>query len=797
MGRQFRLSLTIRLTLLVGIAGVVIGMLGATQVSAVPITDFKPGRIIEDSVFINSTSMTPGQIQSFLNAKMPTCDTWGTKPHGNTTRASYAASRGVSTPFTCLKDYNENGRVAAQIIYDAAQKYTINPQTLLVLLQKEQGLVTDDWPWPMQYKTATGYGCPDTAPCDSQYYGLTNQLDWAAKMFRAIMNNSPTWYTPYILGDNFIRWSPNSSCGGTNVTIQNRATQALYNYTPYQPNQAALNAEYGTGDGCSAYGNRNFYLYFRDWFGYNKGPAAFKTSTSSTIYLPVEGYKLSVPYMAAMQDYGISADSIATVSQAYVDSFQQPPAGSGISSSIGHFVKSNKDEDEDGGAIYLISRGKRYQVQTMTQFHNFGFSESDIKYLPLGYIFSMDSGGTLSDFASSPYGSVFKIANTTKRILFEYSTYIAQNPSDRATPLSYYLADKIPSGTPITDKPIMVKGRNSDEVSVYQNDKYYPVPNFETLSCWNLDSPATAPTFRLPQDDYIATYTPQTGLSCTGIIDNATQLLSGAQRVIAPASYNIPAASLPADLNGLAKKLPLRSEQLRAYVKTPSSAAVWYLSSGHRSVVPTYRSFQQLGLSASSIDVVSETTLSRLPEQGMKLADGQLVKSPDTPAVYVITGDQRVAYASSASFTNYLNDWDAIDTLPLPGLDLSYPDTGQSVKDILADKANAKTYLVSPGTCYVLDTGKLTAMGKTSASVADAQAYDATSFKQLSLSRCKEGTYFIKNASQSLVYWINDGQKHALNTYAAMLSKNNGNSPTVMVVGDSLLNEIPTGQSYN
>ncbi|MFZ1523014.1 MAG: hypothetical protein WAS94_03260, partial [Candidatus Saccharimonadales bacterium] len=37
--------------------------------------------------------------------------------------------------------------------------------------------------------------------------------------------------------------------------------------TPYRPNQAALNNLYGTGDGCSAYGNRNFWRFYTDWFG--------------------------------------------------------------------------------------------------------------------------------------------------------------------------------------------------------------------------------------------------------------------------------------------------------------------------------------------------------------------------------------------------------------------------------------------------------------------------------------------------------------------------------------------------
>ena len=39
--------------------------------------------------------------------------------------------------------------------------------------------------------------------------------------------------------------------------------QSLYNYTPYQPNAAALAAYPGTGDSCSAYGNRNFFFLFQ------------------------------------------------------------------------------------------------------------------------------------------------------------------------------------------------------------------------------------------------------------------------------------------------------------------------------------------------------------------------------------------------------------------------------------------------------------------------------------------------------------------------------------------------------
>jgi hypothetical protein len=242
-------------------------MASSSMASASPVVGFDAGRIIDDVVMANSQSMNVTQIQSFLNSKVPICDNWGVNGSTSTSRRDYFISKSYPLPITCLKDYTENNKSSAQIIYDTAQEFSINPQVLIVLLQKEQGLVTDDWPDPTQYKSATGYGCPDTDVCDSQYYGFTNQLRNSAKMFQAILNNSPTWYTPYLLGNNYIQYSPNSNCGGSTVNIQNRATQALYNYTPYQPNVAALSSGYNNGDNCSAYGNRNFYLYFTDWFG--------------------------------------------------------------------------------------------------------------------------------------------------------------------------------------------------------------------------------------------------------------------------------------------------------------------------------------------------------------------------------------------------------------------------------------------------------------------------------------------------------------------------------------------------
>ena len=50
-----------------------------------------------------------------------------------------------------------SGDTAAHIIWQAAQDYRINPQVLIVLLQKETSLITDPIPNNGDYRKATGF----------------------------------------------------------------------------------------------------------------------------------------------------------------------------------------------------------------------------------------------------------------------------------------------------------------------------------------------------------------------------------------------------------------------------------------------------------------------------------------------------------------------------------------------------------------------------------------------------------------------------------------------------------------
>lgn len=247
-------------------------MRGMQKTSAASAAGFNAGNIISDAVMANYNSMSVSDIQNFLTSKNPCNDTDYSKYLR--LKAAYPNNdwHFENGHFICLSEERfgddetiGSGQTAAEIIYQAAQDYKINPQVLLVLLQKEQGLITDTYPNKVQYRAATGFGCPDTAACSTKYYGFKNQVRNAASLFHEVLaggwSNYPAYKTVYV------QYNPNAGCGGTNVYIENRATSALYRYTPYQPNASALNAGYGTGDACGAYGNRNFYLYFTDWFG--------------------------------------------------------------------------------------------------------------------------------------------------------------------------------------------------------------------------------------------------------------------------------------------------------------------------------------------------------------------------------------------------------------------------------------------------------------------------------------------------------------------------------------------------
>ncbi|MFI8631132.1 SH3 domain-containing protein [Microbacterium sp. NPDC077663] len=220
------------------------------------------GFIISDAEFFNGGSMTAAQAQSFLEARVPSCKA----TTGPTCLRNFTADMPAKAKDAYCAAIPAKKKVrASEIIVTVGKACGISPKVILVMLQKEQGLVTSTKPSEWSYRAAMGMNCPDTAPCSAASAGFFNQVHLGARQQQVYAKN-PTKYG-YRAGQvATVKWHPNSACGTSKVLIKNQATANLYIYTPYRPNIAALAAGYATGDGCSSYGNRNFYNYYVQWF---------------------------------------------------------------------------------------------------------------------------------------------------------------------------------------------------------------------------------------------------------------------------------------------------------------------------------------------------------------------------------------------------------------------------------------------------------------------------------------------------------------------------------------------------
>ena len=226
---------------------------------------FDPGDIISDALFfdggVDERRRRPGVPQR-QGLHLPRRAT----PASRTTARRRRRRPAVAGRCARVRGRGERDRASA-IIAKVGAACGISQKVLIVLLEKEQGLVTDDFPGSGQYRLGDGLRLPGHRRLRRAVLRLLQPGLQRRAAVQALRGHPDRAGTTSPGACNAVRYNPNAACGSGNVFIQNQATAGLYNYTPYQPNAAALANLYGTGDGCSAYGNRNFWRIYTDWFG--------------------------------------------------------------------------------------------------------------------------------------------------------------------------------------------------------------------------------------------------------------------------------------------------------------------------------------------------------------------------------------------------------------------------------------------------------------------------------------------------------------------------------------------------
>lgn len=395
---------------------------------------FDPNYIISDDEMRDSNTMDFPQIVAFL-------------------------SRGYLANYR-TEDVNGLYRNAAQIIYATSQTYGINPQVLLVLLQKEQSLVTDKEPSRGQLDWATGYGVCDNCHVGnstmSRFQGFAKQVNSAALQFiEGYMADIDTH------GVTYGKYGPGKplTIDGRTVIPANAATAALYAYTPHIE------------------GNQNFATLWNSWFGrdYPDG-TLMQIPGDSGVWLLENGYRRAITSQSALR----SRFNVSLVVKISRDVLERFPVGKPISLPNYTLVK-----DEAGHISLLVDDALRH-IDTMETFRAIGFSQDEIVDISNEDASAYDVGEEITAKTLFPQGrllqlktngAVYYIENGTRHAILDKSVLNARFPNDALFPADPIEVEQYKEGKAVglTDGAL-VKASDNRTVYVISNGMRRAIP---------------------------------------------------------------------------------------------------------------------------------------------------------------------------------------------------------------------------------------------------------------------------------------------------------------------------------
>lgn len=732
-------------------------------------TSFNPGRIIDDSIFTDHTSMSLSQVEKFIQSKNSNC-TNGEAP--------------------CLRNYKENGKTSAQIIYDASQRYKINPQVLLATLQKEVGLLTQNTPGKWRYTTAMGYGCPDSTPgvCESSYHGFTNQMDWAGKMFRSIMNRSQTWYTPYLIGSNEILWHPDAGrCGSSNVNIQNLATVALYSYTPYRPNNAALQAGYGTGNSCSSYGNRNFWLYFNDWFGPTLEQDSPFFAVDGKVHMKGVGNTYyEVPNQRILDVYWNNTsykNKLWYTNSSYLDGKKNL----GKLNPVSRFADSND--------IYAVTSKGIYKFQNESDYYSYGYKFGDEAALPSSMKSQYALAGNLTTTVRvDGKSTIYSIENGTRRHISNDKAYgTLGSPTYSSRPItvlpSLYL-NTINAGSPILVDDQIIYSSDTKEHYHFIDNKLSKV------------DPAIGSTLNI-KPSYTSTSMSINKISSGNPIGNTKHI----KNILTNSYYVIDAGKLYLLTDDLLqhyglqqdKFTPLhsilftnsKSEKLKPLVQMKSKKEVYMPLNGELRHIYSGTDLYKSGYTFSDITILNNnpSSIFNLPISKVKLfAEGRVIQPTNSSKIYAIDSNNTMRHFTDGStlysYGHKFSDADTVSSAAISGYSIAQP-ISRFIKD-------------QSGSLSVIDNGcsyKYTQQSTKDAYLIDSSRFTLSNPKLLSqVKKCDELKTLIKDPKKPEVYLIQNGKKRWIKTESKLFNLG-FNYNMVQSVSSGFVSSIKNGPS--
>jgi hypothetical protein len=764
--------LGLAVSMLLAVVGVVAIESTEQPAVAADASRFDPGLIISDSVFYDFGTMTVADIQRFLESKVPNCIA---KPGAPPCLRNYM----MNTPAVTGEDGRcdslpaQTNVTAAQVIYQIAYACKINPKVLLVTLQKEQGLITSPNPTEYKYRAALGMSCPDSnlAQCGQVDAGFFMQLYKGAGQFQWY-NDVRGSFTYHKVGRiSNIRYDTDASCGTKPVLIKSWATAALYYYTPYTPNAAALANLYSTGDSCSAYGNRNFWRYYTDWFGSTIGGGFLLKGSGSDIYLIVDNNRYRIPdqdMVAALQALG----PLGTVSDDYLSTFT-------LGQDLTRVVKSVE------GTFYLYDGSKKFAFTGCDQVTSFGFDCGRAVQLTSSQLSALSDGGPVSNYISTDGTTSYLIESGKRREILDPASLASAGYSlGKPATISAAAFKHLPWGVPIVNNNTVFKNRTTSATMLATDSKIYEVDALTAsdidLAKWMRASVGTLSSAGIAPA--LATDSLRTIVKGA---DGTNYLITtfGKRPIVNPAEFYDNATLMPdsflSAINTITKPITAPS-----FVKSSVSKSV-FLVAGAKS-----RETVSAAQRAKFSKVMTDSTVHILPASAFKqisagvpvISPMQTVRVDAAKQLYVVDGFDQLYKVSSAEQAAAMgfSAPTIITAAQLKGYQHSVSLTASKVAcgDQILIGANSKYYLVAP-------------------EVAAHYPGEIVNFSPLTCATITKSATklgrFVKGKDASL--WLIDlGKRRSISTEAKYVSLRGDSLPAVSI-DDYSLNAIPRGKA--
>ncbi|MEN9557648.1 MAG: conserved secreted protein [Candidatus Parcubacteria bacterium] len=318
--------------------------------------DFNPSLVLADSDVYELGPMSYPRLVAFMRSKGALAD-------------------------IMLPDIDGLTKPASEIVWRVANTYRMNPQFLLMLLQKEQSLVEDPAPTERQLDWATGFGvcddCSKDDPSISDFKGFANQLEYAAKQMR------DRYYMRVLtIGHTGTGLAPGRTTliDGITVVPANIATAALYSYTPH------------------IHGNQNAWKIWNRWFTRHFPNGTAVRGTDERVWWIRNGEKR--PFASTtVASTMIDLEKIVDVGDAELSAYAE---GQPINFPNYALLK------EPDGRIWLIVDDERRHITDMASFRAFGFNMDEVEEVTPEEIQPYTVGEPITTLSQYPQGQLLE-----------------------------------------------------------------------------------------------------------------------------------------------------------------------------------------------------------------------------------------------------------------------------------------------------------------------------------------------------------------------------------------------------